>query len=137
MARSPVLDVGIIDDPIKGRAESMYKSMRDKAWGWLTDDFLSRFSDQAGMIMINTRWHVDPAGRWMQRFPETEEIKYQAIADPDDWTVKAGLREAGEALFKEYKTLEFLESYRRTLTEGSWVSLYQQEPIISDAPQAD
>jgi predicted phage terminase large subunit-like protein len=126
------LDIGIIDDPIKGRAESMYKSTREKVWSWLTDDFLSRFSDKAGMIMINTRWHVDdPAGRWMQRFPETKEIKYQAIADPDDWTVKAGLRDAGEPLFEQHKSLEFLESYRRTLTEASWVSLYQQSPIIA------
>jgi predicted phage terminase large subunit-like protein len=126
------LDIGIVDDPIKGRAESMYKSTRDKVWSWLTDDFMSRFSDKAGMIMIMTRWHVDdPAGRWLERFPEIDEIKYQAIADPDDWTVKAGYRKAGVPLFEQHKTLEFLQSYRRTLTEASWVSLYQQSPIIS------
>jgi hypothetical protein len=49
------LDVGIVDDPIKGRAEANRKSVRDKVWEWFTDDFLTRFSDTAGLIMIMTR----------------------------------------------------------------------------------
>ena len=64
------LDLGFIDDPIKGRAEASSKVTRDKTWNWLTDDFFSRFSDHAGMLMTMTRWHVDdPIGRWMERFP--------------------------------------------------------------------
>jgi hypothetical protein len=53
------------------------------AWyvNWFTDDFFSRFSDPAGMLMIMTRWHVDdPIGRWMERFPETKILRYMAIA---------------------------------------------------------
>jgi hypothetical protein len=46
------LDLGIIDDPIKGRAESASKLTRDKTWSWLTDDFFSRFSDTAGVVLI-------------------------------------------------------------------------------------
>jgi hypothetical protein len=41
------LDIGIIDDPIKGRAEAQSKPVRDKTWNWLIDDFFNRFSDRA------------------------------------------------------------------------------------------
>lgn len=46
------LDIGVIDDPMKGRAEASSLVTRNKTWNWLLDDFFSRFSDKAGMIMI-------------------------------------------------------------------------------------
>ena len=85
------LDLGVVDDPIKGRAEASSKTIRDKTWNWLVDDFFSRFSDHAGLLMIMTRWHVDdPVGRWLERFPDTKVLSYQAIADKDDWSVREG-----------------------------------------------
>jgi predicted phage terminase large subunit-like protein len=125
------LDVGYIDDPIKGRAEAFSKVVRDRTWNWLTDDFYSRFSKDAGLIFISTRWHVDdPIGRWLERFPDTKVLRYQAVADADDWTVQAGFRENGEALFPEHKPLDFLLERRKLMTEGSWLSEYQQTPIV-------
>ena len=94
------LDLGVIDDPIKGRAEASSLANRDKTWNWLTDDFFSRFSDQAGMVLIATRWHVDdPIGRWLIRFPETRSLKFKAIATGDE-----GWRKKGDVLFKEHKS---------------------------------
>lgn len=120
------LDIGIIDDPIKGRAEASSKTIRDKTWFWLTDDFFSRFSNHAGMIMTLTRWHVDdPAGRWLLKFPETKILKYPAIATEDE-----AYRLKGEPLFPELKSFEFLEERRKVLSQSSWESLYQQNPII-------
>ena len=120
------LDLGFIDDPIKGRAEASSKVTRDKTWNWFTDDFFSRFSDHAGMLMIMTRWHVDdPIGRWMERFPETKILRYMAIATEDEI-----YRKKGEALFPAHKSLEFLMERKKLLTEASWEALYQQNPII-------
>jgi hypothetical protein len=120
------LDLGFIDDPIKGRAEASSKVTRDKTWNWLTDDFFTRFSDHAGMLMIMTRWHVDdPVGRWIVRFPETKILRYPAIAEHDELH-----RKKGEALFPEHKPLEFLMERRKLLTEASWESIYQQNPIV-------
>lgn len=39
------LDIGIIDDPIKGREEANSVTTRDSTWSWFTDDFFTRFSD--------------------------------------------------------------------------------------------
>jgi hypothetical protein len=126
------LDIGVVDDPIKGRAEASSKTIRDKTWNWLVDDFFSRFADHAGLLMIMTRWHVDdPVGRWIERFPETKVLRYQAVADANDWSVRKGKRKAGEALFAELKPLDFLQERRKLSTTASWESLYQQSPIIA------
>jgi predicted phage terminase large subunit-like protein len=120
------LDIGVIDDPIKGRAEAQSKTIRDKTWSWFTDDFFGRFSDQAGFLMIMTRWHLDdPTGRWIEHFPNTKVLRYPAVAIADDQ-----YRRKGEALFPELKPIEFLNQRRQVLTLSSWESIYQQNPII-------
>jgi predicted phage terminase large subunit-like protein len=121
------LDLGVIDDPIKGRAEASSKAIRDKTWNWFTDDFFGRFSNNAGFLMIMTRWHLDdPCGRWLEHFPQTKVLRYSAIAEQDEPHRKAGI-----PLFPEFKSLEFLEARRRVLTTAGWESIYQQKPIAS------
>lgn len=121
------LDLGVIDDPMKGRAEAQSKTMRDKTWSWLTDDFFGRFSDKAGLLMIMTRWHMDdPLGRWIEHFPQTRVLRYRAVA-----TTNERYRKKGEALFPEMKPLEFLEQRKKVLTNAGWQSIYQQSPIAA------
>lgn len=120
------VDIGVLDDPIKGRQEAHSKSIRDRTFEWVTDDFLSRFSDKAGLIIIMTRWHVDdPVGRLLVKFPQATVLKYQAIAEEDEQ-----YRKKGEALFPEFKSLDFLNTRREVYTAASWASLYQQEPYV-------
>lgn len=120
------LDLGFIDDPIKGRADASSKLVRDNAWNWLTSDFISRFSDKAGFIMTMTRWHIDdPIGRFLLKFPEARVLNFPAIAEVDE-----PHRKAGEALFPEFKPLEFLLKTKAMQTAAEWESLYQQNPII-------
>lgn len=120
------LDLGLVDDPIKGRAEAQSKTVRDSTWNWMTDDFFARFADGAGMIMIMTRWHKDDTtGRWIERFPNTRMLVYPAIAINDEaW------RKKGEALFPEHKSLDFLMMRKSLMTRASWESIYQQNPIV-------
>jgi hypothetical protein len=62
------LDISVLDDCVKGRAEAESQTIRDKTWEWLTDDFFTRFSESAGMLVIGTRWHIDdPMGRLMSK----------------------------------------------------------------------
>jgi hypothetical protein len=88
------LDIGVVDDPIKGRIEANSLNNRDKVWMWLTDDVFPRFSDQAGLLMIMTRWHLDdPAGRLIEHFGDRVTIaRYPAIAEHDEQYRKAGER---------------------------------------------
>lgn len=120
------LDIGVIDDPIRGRADANSEAVRDAAWDWFTDDFFTRFSEHAGLLAILTRWHVDdPIGRLIDRYPDVKVLSYQAIAEHDE-----PHRKAGEALFPEHKSLGFLLERKAVMDTANWLALYQQSPTI-------
>ena len=120
------LDLGVIDDPIRGRADAGSPTVRNSSWDWLTDDFFTRFSERAGMLAILTRWHLDdPIGRLIERDSSIKVLTYKAIADEDEEH-----RLAGDALFPELKSREFLLERKSVMDAASWMSLYQQSPIV-------
>jgi predicted phage terminase large subunit-like protein len=123
------LDLGVIDDPIKGREEAGSTTIRNKVWDWFTDDFFTRFSEDAGLLMILTRWHVDdPAGRMIENFGDKiRVVTYKAIATEDE-----EYRNEGEPLFPELKSLDFLYERKSTMPPANFEALYQQSPIIQD-----
>lgn len=121
------LDLGVIDDPIKGREEANSETVRSKTWDWYNDDFRTRFADDAGLLIILTRWHVDdPVGRLEAAEPGLKVLTYKAIAEADEEH-----RKAGEPLFSELKSLNFLQGIQRTMDSLSWEALYQQNPIVA------
>lgn len=118
------LDVGVIDDPIKSRTEANSPTVRNKTWDWFTNDFFTRFSDTAGMLAILTRWHVDdPIGRMITEGMDVKVLTFAAIAEQDE-----KYRKKGEALFPQFKSLDFLLERKKLLHSSHWVSLYQQRP---------
>lgn len=128
------LDLAVLDDPIKGREEANSETVRDRTWEWLTDDFMTRFSDKAGLLCILTRWHIDdPVGRLIASDPTVKILAYPAIAeDGDERSVTDKLnRKSGEALFPELKPIDFLQTMRRNMDPWSWEALYQQRPTVA------
>lgn len=120
------LDLGVIDDPIKGRKEANSKTIRDGVWDWFTDDFFTRFSENAGLLCILTRWHIDdPIGRLIAQKPSIKVLSYPAIAINNEPN-----RKEGEALFPEHKSIDFLLERKKVMDSTSWLSLYQQSPIV-------
>jgi hypothetical protein len=55
------LDLGVIDDPVKGRAEASSKVTRDRVWNWFTDDWGSRFSKDAAIFIGRRACRAGPA----------------------------------------------------------------------------
>jgi hypothetical protein len=87
--------------------EAFSKTVRDRTWLWFTDDFMTRFNKDAGLLAIGTRWHVDDMlGRLMEKYPEAKVLRYPAIAEVDE-----GGRQAGEALFPQWKPLSAKTRY--------------------------
>jgi predicted phage terminase large subunit-like protein len=120
------LNLGVIDDPVKGRQEVSSRLQRDRTWNWFTDDFLTRCDAGAGLLVVMTRWHVDDLlGRALEKFADFKVLRYPAIAERDE-----PHRKKGEALFPELKPLDFLLQQKNAMTQGSWEALYQQNPII-------
>lgn len=121
-----VHNCGVVDDPIKGRKEANSITVRDGVWDWFTDDFFTRFSDNAALLCILTRWHIDdPIGRLIKTNDDVRVLSYPAIAEHDELH-----RKAGDALFPEHKSIEFLLERKALMDTASWQSLYQQSPII-------
>lgn len=119
------LDIGIIDDPIKGRETANSETIRNKTWDWFTDDFLTRFADNGALIIILTRWHDDdPVGRLIKGDKEgrVKVLRYPALATadaklmPDDPRVPG----SGNALFSEHKSKSFLEERRDKMAPANW-----------------
>lgn len=120
------LDLGVIDDPLKGREQAGSKTVRDSVWDWFTDDFFTRFSEDAGLLTILTRWHVDdPVGRLLEIDKTVKVFKYPAIAVKDE-----ELRKKGEPLFPEHKSLEFLLERKKLMSSANFSALYQQNPVV-------
>jgi len=122
------LDLVCMDDIVKGRQEANSQTVRERTWDWVTDDLFTRFSEDAGLLLVSTRWHVDdPFSRLMGHLGDKlKVINYPAIATCDE-----PHRKEGEALFPELKSLEFLTSIKAIMAASSWLSLYQGNPTIS------
>jgi predicted phage terminase large subunit-like protein len=126
------LHLGVIDDPHKGRNEAISKTNRDRVWNWFTDDWMARFAENSALMVIATRWHIDDlVGRYQQHEPNIKIVSYPAIAEKDEFWHNATkpLRCSGQPLFKELKGLDFLLERKKLMTESSWQSEYQQNPI--------
>src|ERR1700730_3592324 len=121
------LNLGVIDDPVKGRAEANSKTVRDRGWRWYTDDWGSRFAANSAELSITTRWHCDDLlGRLIETVgDELKVIAYPAIAERDE-----KYRKKGDALFPALKPLDFRLARRKVMSAGSGESEYQQHPII-------
>jgi len=124
------IGLGIIDDPIKGRKEASSLTVRDSSWFWLTDDFFTRFSENAGLLMTLTRWHIDdPAGRLKLEMPGVRVLNFPAIAEKGIPDSGAKHRSFGQVLFPEHKSKEFLMKRKALMINPNWLSLYQGQPI--------
>lgn len=125
-------DVGIIDDPVKGRKEADSETDRESVWKWYLGSFERRLTPGAAVIIILTRWHEDDlAGRLLQIQPgEWEVISLPAEAEKDDLLG----RKPGEWLWTDdnYKYGKELPKIKAELEKAGasreWTAQYQQHP---------
>ncbi|HEY1299225.1 MAG TPA: phage terminase large subunit [Stellaceae bacterium] len=121
-------DLGIIDDPVKGRAEADSPTVRQHTWDWYKADFWTRLKPGAALLYIGTRWHDDDlAGRLIEEAKaggeQFEIISIPALAKEGDPLGRA----PGERLWPEWFTAETFETAQRDVR--NWSALYQQEPM--------
>jgi len=138
-------DLGIIDDPVKGRKDADSETVRNSVWEWYQSDYLTRLKPGSPEILIQTRWHEDDlAGRILPEKwnGESGEIKAR---DGRDWYVvclpaEAGEndllgRSEGEYLWTEWFSDEWWLQTKKTMTltgMRDWNSLYQQIPSATE-----
>jgi hypothetical protein len=123
------VDVGIIDDPLKDRAEAQSAVIREGLWSWYNDVFRSRFHNNTKEILIQTRWHKqDLGGRLLAIENDWEVIVFEAIKETDfDYDI----REIGEALYPKKHSLERILRIKEN-SPITFNSLYQQSPELTE-----
>ena len=124
------LDIGIIDDAVKGAEQSVSVTWSNKIWDWYCLDYSTRFADNAGQILIMTRWAThDIAGRIIEQAKEdgrtVTNIVYTALAEDDEKH-----RKKDEPLFPQLKSKEFLLRQQKLLGSLKWASVYQGNPVV-------
>jgi predicted phage terminase large subunit-like protein len=87
----------------------------------------TRRTPDAGIIVVQTRWHYDDLAGWLLREHPEENwdiLNLPAIADADE-----GWRKAGDPLWPERFDLAELEATKKILGTAGWSALYQQRPV--------
>lgn len=128
------VDIGIVDDPIKNRAEAESEVYRDRVWAQYQSAFATRqFGDQGAIIICMTPWHEDDlAHRLMalsQNNPDADKwevLRFPAVAEEDE-----KYRKKGDALWPTRYPLSELRARRAGMGEYEWSALYQQRPSPS------
>ena len=124
-------DIGILDDPIKNRAEAESPVYRDRVWEWYKSAFATRqFGSDGAIILCCTRWNEDDlAGRLLKLASEnTDADQWEVLSLPAIAEVADAYRQVGNALWPSKYPLPELNRRRAGMGEYDWASLYQQRP---------
>jgi predicted phage terminase large subunit-like protein len=117
-------DLGIIDDPVRGREDADSERSRETTWQWYVNDFLPRLKPGASQVVVGTRWHEDD---FLGRLLERERDDWRVLELPMEALPNDPLcREVGERLWPEWFTPEMVEQAKRD--PRAWNALYQQQP---------
>jgi len=118
-------DIGLIDDPVRGKESVQSESARQKLWEWYLFDFRPRLKPGAFQVIIMTRWHEDDLAA---RILESEGDEWLVISLPmisEDIDDPLG-RPIGERLWPDWFTDEMVREAQKD--PALWLSLYQQRP---------
>jgi predicted phage terminase large subunit-like protein len=128
------VDVLIIDDPVKGRAEADSETYRETAWEFWTETASTRLAPGAPVVLLMTRWHEDDlAGRLLtsESADEWVHVNIPALADhdPDKGETDPLGRAPGEWLASaRRRTVKQWERIRRQVGARAFAALYQGRP---------
>ncbi len=120
----------IIDDPIKNAQEADSELKREGIMRWYSSTAYTRLAPGGGVLIIQTRWHLDDlSGRLEADMDEGEGdvfeiVRYPAVAVDDEKH-----RQKGAALHEARYNHAQLKMIRKAVGERTWAALYQQNPV--------
>ena len=136
-------DLGLIDDPVKGRKEADSDVIKLATWQWYNTDFMTRLKPNAAQVIIQTRWVDDDlSGRLLPEDWDGESGIFTGT-DGKEWIViniqaesEKGKndplnREPGEYFWLDYFTPKFWKETKTAQQRAdarNWGALYQGRP---------
>lgn len=127
------VDMLIVDDPVKNRADAESPTMRENAKGWWSDVALTRLAPGAPVIIILTRWHDDDLAGWLMKTQpgvwEFLRIPAQADHRPEKGESDPLGREPGEFMVSARgRSQKQWEDRKSQSSPKTWAALYQGVP---------
>lgn len=133
------LDLLVIDDPVRGRAEAESPTYRDRDWDWWESVAATRGSSRFKVVFMMTRWHADDlAGRLLTREPSKwAVIRIPAVRDPDQPLVRdpdgASVYDRnGELISAQNRRPGYFKEMQQTRSPYVWRSIYMQTPVVAE-----
>lgn len=127
------VDLLLLDDVLKGRAEADSQTYREKTWDWWTETARTRLAPHAPVVLINTRWHEDDLpGRLIAQDDRRQwrSVNIAAQCESDDDPLG---RAHGEYLISARgRTVEQWEDTKKDVGARTWTALYQGRPAPSE-----
>lgn len=131
-------DIGLIDDPVKGRKEAESAMIQNDTWEWYLSDFRTRLKPDAAIVIIQTRWVEDDLSGRILPSDYAGESGPVVSDDGELWEVvnlpqeaREGDplgREPGELLWPEWFSPDWVEQEKTILGPRNWNALHQQDP---------
>lgn len=133
------VDLLIIDDPLRGRAEAESPTYRKRAWAWWESDSATRLSSRARVVLMMTRWHADDlAGRLLQEEPgEWNVLRISAVRDPSTPIVRGSDGASahapnGELISVQGRAEGYFLGLKAKRSMYVWNSIYMQTPVAAE-----
>jgi predicted phage terminase large subunit-like protein len=133
------VDVMVIDDPVRGRAEAESPTYREAAWDWWESNGSTRLSARGRVVLMMTRWHADDlAGRLIDREPGVWRVlRIPAVRDPrlalvrgrDGASVYAP---NGELISVQRRRPGYFLELKSRRSLYVWNSIYMQTPVAAE-----
>jgi predicted phage terminase large subunit-like protein len=133
------VDVMIIDDPVRGRAEAESSTYRQAAWDWWESNGATRLSSRGRVVLMLTRWHSDDlAGRLEKREPgRWKVLRIPAVRDPGIPIVRgsdgaSAYAPNGELISVQRREPGYFLTLKSERSLYVWNSIYMQTPVAAE-----
>jgi predicted phage terminase large subunit-like protein len=133
------VDVLVIDDPLRGRAEAESPTYRKRAWQWWESDSATRLSSRARVVLMLTRWHDDDlAGQLLKKEPgEWKVLRIPAVRDRNQPLVRGGdgasaYSPEGELISVQNRAPGYFLGLKAKRSLYVWNSIYMQTPVAAE-----
>lgn len=133
------IDLMVIDDPIRGRAEAESPTYRENAWDWWESVGATRLSPRGRVVLMMTRWHTDDlAGRLTEREPGTWRVlRIPAVRDVGRPLVRGSdgasvYDPRGELISVQNRRPGYYRELKGKRSMYVWNSIYMQTPVAAE-----
>jgi predicted phage terminase large subunit-like protein len=133
------IDLLVIDDPVRGRAEAESATYRENAWDWWESVGATRGSSRYKVVLMMTRWHADDlAGRLLDREPDTWTVlRIPAVRDIGQPLVRGSdgasvYDPRGELISVQGRRPGYYIALKSQRSMYVWNSIYMQTPVAAE-----